>query len=325
MLKCHNCGELARAADKFCSQCGENLRAIVPQEQSEPIENADVKTQEAEPARSRHWAERRRQHSVQTASSPRSTEANLSTRKVLISIPLPIRRVTQVLVLVVLCLAFAGVIAGQFLEYVSHDSPFGGFLDRFYLDGEGNLPVWYSSFALLLCSALLATIASATKTNKARYVFHWRVLSVIFLALSIDETAMIHEGTVKLIDTVLLPKLHIQESYLYDTHATLAVTFALIFVLAYARFLLHLPIRTLRLFIIAGTVYFLGAVVLELINDDRVTALWPTIITWSVIMSLEEVLEMLGIVVFIYALMSYLHSLGYVAQARGEDRGVNHR
>jgi hypothetical protein len=61
------------------------------------------------------------------------------------------------------------------------------------LDGEGNLPTWFSSFQLALiavCFWCLAARSRATQLPSRRFL---RSCSAFFLLLSTDETAMIHE------------------------------------------------------------------------------------------------------------------------------------
>ncbi len=71
------------------------------------------------------------------------------------------RRVTKILILAVLCLTIASVMS-IFVEYiVGHEYIKGTetFVELFDVDTEGNIPTWYASSTLLLCSFLLATIA----------------------------------------------------------------------------------------------------------------------------------------------------------------------
>ena len=105
---------------------------------------------------------------------------------------------TEVLIIltaVVLFLVVAGIVA----EYSSHYTNYEEyrllkqFVRLFQLDGEANIPAWFSSSLLLQISLLLAIIAYAKKKIKAPYYYHWALLSLIFLLLSIDEASEIHE------------------------------------------------------------------------------------------------------------------------------------
>jgi len=75
--------------------------------------------------------------------------------------------------------------------------------------------------------------------------------------------------------------------------------------LAYLRFLIDLPRRSRVLFIIAGAAYVFGALGMELVGNwytiDR-----PRDLTYGIIATIEEIFEMGGIVVFVYALLDHL-------------------
>ncbi|QGJ69027.1 Hypothetical protein PBC10988_6920 [Planctomycetales bacterium 10988] len=72
-----------------------------------------------------------------------------------------------------------------------------GTIAAFDLDGEGSLAVWYSSLLLTLCSVASLAIYAIRKRQvddyRARYrIWFWAAL--VWLMMSIDETASLHEG-----------------------------------------------------------------------------------------------------------------------------------
>src|SRR5215208_5096619 len=67
----------------------------------------------------------------------------------------------------------------------------------FDLDKEANVPTLYSSVTILFCAGLLALIAGARKKGGKRDYLYWAGLAVIFLFLSVDETAGLHERLIK--------------------------------------------------------------------------------------------------------------------------------
>ena len=62
-----------------------------------------------------------------------------------------------------------------------------------------------------------------------------------------------------------------------------------------------IEIQALRLFLLAGAIYGGGAVGVEHFTDSEVNSLHYNM--WT---ALEEGMEMLGVIVFIYALLDYL-------------------
>ncbi|HEX6144165.1 MAG TPA: hypothetical protein VFZ01_15720, partial [Geminicoccaceae bacterium] len=88
-----------------------------------------------------------------------------------------------------------------------------------------------------------------------------------------------------------------------------------IFGLIYLRFLLALPRRTQSLFLLAGALYLGGAIGIEMLAwhyryplhaPDPTDWEGSKDIVWALLSHLEEVLEMVGVAIFLYALLSYL-------------------
>ena len=172
----------------------------------------------------------------------------------------------------------------------------------FNFDREANLPSLYSALALGFCSYLLATIATVKKKAKARYAKHWKALSFIFLFLAIDEATSIHELLMPVMKGVVDA-----EGFLYFPWIIPAFCLVIIFLLVFRKFILALPIKTKTLFIISGTIYILGALGMEMIGGYVADNAGYSVI-YGIVSSIEELLEMFGIVIFTYALLSYLQS-----------------
>lgn len=174
---------------------------------------------------------------------------------------------------------------------------------RFDLDHEINIPTWYSSMALMGCALLLAMIAVARKQAGARYVIHWGLLALIFAYLSVDETAVLHE----ILNVPFRRRLG-THGFLHFAWVIPASVCVCAFAVAYAKFLLHLPRKTARWFIFAGALYVGGALGVELIGGACADWYGFYSMRYLVAMTAEELLEMLGIVAFIYALLEYMRS-----------------
>ena len=168
------------------------------------------------------------------------------------------------------------------------------------VDYEQNIPTWFSAFVLLLNSVLLAAIASTKKALGNKYVGHWWGLSVIFLMLSLDEVARIH-------DTVgwwLSPVFRTSGIFTYFWVVPWSV-FVLFVTLTYLRFFFSLPKRVKWLFLSAGGLYVGGALGGEMVlgymvSESDVADKW-----WRLEVITEEFLEMTGATVFFYALTGY--------------------
>lgn len=213
------------------------------------------------------------------------------------------KRTAQLLFLVVLALSLASIV-GRFTVYHLPDYPLRDFFAWIFdVDAELTIPAIYSASALMFCSMLLAGIAYTKKMVGDRHVRYWGALSIIFLFLSLDEAISIHERTASSIRSALNTS-----GFLYLAWVIPAAIFVLIVFLVFLRFLAALPAKTRRLFLVAGAIYVGGAIGMELLNAPY----WefygsePQDMAYVTIATIEEFLEMLGIVVFIYALLSYI-------------------
>lgn len=84
------------------------------------------------------------------------------------------KQVARFLTALVLCIAATGTVAEfvrQATQSWSHKS-LAGLAGKFVLDSELTIPAWYSSVAILGCSALLAVIALAYRRARSPFARH---------------------------------------------------------------------------------------------------------------------------------------------------------
>lgn len=174
-----------------------------------------------------------------------------------------------------------------------------GALPFFSLSYEQNLPTFYTCALLLFCAFLLTLIARAQPQKNAPYRLHWHGLALGFFYIAADELISIHEslGFLKLSGLLY---------FSWVIPASLIVAFLGI---AYFRFLLHLPRRTTRIFLIAGAIYILGAVGMELPLGYWTERHGSNNLTYGIIDWIEETLELIGLSLFAPALIEHLANL----------------
>lgn len=214
-------------------------------------------------------------------------------------IPISPRRIASHLSLWVLFFAGAGL-AVQIARYGFNYRE--RWINLFNLDRELNYPSWYSALTLLFCAILLAIIAAGKKQQGDRYFPHWKALALMFVLFSLDETLSIHEI---FINPDLRKALHLGGIF-YFVWVIPGTIFVLIAGLSYLKFLRHLPRKTQFLFMLAGGLYVVGALGMEMVSGFYADLAGQRNLIYGIITSIEEVLEMLGILVFIYALLSYI-------------------
>ena len=208
--------------------------------------------------------------------------------------------VTTVTVALIAVVVIVSVIM-QVLRF-RYEMPVTGMIRNFDLNREGNVPTLLSAILLAIAGGLLLVIARARKRDSAPYAVHWKILALIFFFMAIDEVIGIHELLIQPLRSALNA-----EGVLYFTWVVPGAVLVLVFAVAYLKFLVHLPKKVAVLVAIAGVVYVAGALGMEMIDgqyyaehdraQDEVYVLMTTI---------EEVLEMVGVAIFIHALATYM-------------------
>jgi len=179
-----------------------------------------------------------------------------------------------------------------------------GFLRLLDVRGEQSVPTYVSSINLLLASILIFIIYSYEKSNKQNDAGYWLFLSILFLYLSIDESASIHENF-KNVHRYLVREELI--SPILDTHQWLpfGVFFVFVVSIVLLPFVRRLPADTRRYFLIAGCVFITGAVGFEYLGGVMInTGIVESKQDWAYLIRrlFEEGFEMYGVAIFNCAL-----------------------
>jgi hypothetical protein len=156
---------------------------------------------------------------------------------------------------------------------------------------------------LLLAALLLAVIAVLERKRTGSTVSPWTILSFGFVCMAVDEAWEFHERLIKPVRRLLGGD---RLGYFY--YAWIVPGLALVTVLAlfFARFLLRLPAKTSFAFLVAGALYVGGAIGVEGISGRYDELHGRRNLTYSMIATVEESLEMAGAIVFIWALLAYI-------------------
>jgi hypothetical protein len=174
-------------------------------------------------------------------------------------------------------------------------------LDRlFKLTGEFNFPTLFSAFILLFAGILLLVVYSSQKQRPFR--LHWLFLGLIFVFLSLDESLMIHES----LSRFIRQNIDVQGSIRYGTWSIPYLIITFLIGLLYLKFVLHLPKLTKLLFILAGFIYVMGAGGLEILEGYFFFKFGVDSLLYRFSHWVQEILEMVGIIIFIYAILDYL-------------------
>jgi hypothetical protein len=176
-----------------------------------------------------------------------------------------------------------------------------GILPLLSLSYEENVPTFYSAALLLGCSLLLTVAAAAARKARAGYVIHWAILAAGFLYISLDEVVQIHEAAGAWLSL---------SGVLHYSWVVPAGALCVALLLAYIPFLRHLPRATRLRFLVAGVIYVGGAVGMELPLGYWAEHHGEQDLGYALIDAVEESLEMLGLNVFLLALLDHLAKTG---------------
>lgn len=191
-------------------------------------------------------------------------------------------------------------LSANLIQLSGYASELTRYTDKLDLDGEVNLPTFYSSF-LLLASALLLGIIAWTKGRQTPHYWSWVSLSAIFVYLAVDEATKLHE----LLIVPLRDNLQLGGIWFY-AWVIVAIPLLILLAILFLPFIIQLPRKTKVSFLLAALLYVGGALGLEMVSGAIVSQLGNRNIIFMVLTTIEETLEMTGVIVFIYGLLDYI-------------------
>ncbi len=172
----------------------------------------------------------------------------------------------------------------------------------FNMDKEVNIPTMFSCTLLLFCAVLINILEKGLGGQKRQIKVKWFYLKWLFVFLSLDEGLQIHEiFIIPSIKNMLPPIISIVWVIPYG----IFVFFAAIYFLPLIRSMPH-KIRNMTLS--SGVIYISGAMGFEVLGSYLVRTGDIKLhgISYGLISTLEETLEMVGIIIFIYTLLIYI-------------------
>lgn len=213
------------------------------------------------------------------------------------------RKLLILLLLMIGILLSANIMSIVVFHGFDHTPASMAFVAIFNFDYEKNVPTLFSSLQLIVVGLILSIIGVKQKSNREIYV-PWLALAVIFLFLAIDETAELHERLTTLTRDAVDP-IRLTGSLFFAWVIPYGLG-VLVLVIALSNFLLRLPRKTALLFTASGAIYITGAIGFEMLGAGYFESYSSGRAIYSVFYTCEELLEMLGVSLFIYALLAYI-------------------
>lgn len=205
--------------------------------------------------------------------------------------------------LIIACMLIAASIAGQIMKYVFGHPSVYGLVSLFNVSREQNIPTLYSVLLLLGCSILLSLAFYLDYKQATGLKMYWATLAAGFVLMAIDEFVMLHENVGFLFKPLIGAHSH---GFLYFSWVIPAMALMIFLAVFYSSFLFKLPKKTRINFIIAAIVYLTGLLGIEMLGGRYYELHSGKNLAYSLITTLEESLEMLGLILFIRALLEYL-------------------
>lgn len=207
----------------------------------------------------------------------------------------------------IMCVLVLASIGGQFVKYVISDGALAGHLGQGLVrlvdvDSEQNIPTYFSMLLLLFAAQLLAVITVLNRKQRRPYGVKWAILTIGFLFMAYDEAFQVHDKLTGPIKQVLG-----DQTLGIFYFAWVIPGIVLVFAVGafFLKFLLFLPPADRFRFLAAAALYLAGAIGFEMIGGSYAKTHGINNLTYSLITTVEESLEMTGLIVFIWALLNY--------------------
>jgi hypothetical protein len=216
----------------------------------------------------------------------------------------------RVLTIIAVILILASI-GGQISKYEFGHDYVKGLVPMFYLNEENNIPTFFTVVLMLFISLLLSLIANINYKLGIRHTAKWAILSIGFLYMAFDEGFAIHENLTSpfrglMGDTNL--------GIFYYAWVVPGIILVLFLGAFFTKFLLQLPVATRSRFLVAAGIYLAGAIGVELIGGQYAEIHGINNPTYSFIVTIEESLEIIGLILFISSLIN--HCSGYCKELR---------
>jgi len=216
-------------------------------------------------------------------------------------------------------------VASQVVRYAFGKDYQLGLAAKLYLGAEASIPNWFSSVLLLASGATLLTIGFARRRPDRAY---WIGLGIVFVGLSVDEAAALHDLASPLFAGVFATLAHTvggpfvalarKPNYAWEIPGAI---FCLVMAAVYVPFLMRLPRRTRNGIVVAGFAYVAGAVGVDFIEGWYSGLYGPRTPIFVAMVTCEETLEMIGATLFLSALLRYAESEFGGVRIRLSDQG----
>ena len=173
----------------------------------------------------------------------------------------------------------------------------------FFLDGEGNLPAIFSTWLFLINALIFLVVWKASGlAGDSRKI--WLFLSSVFVFLALDESISIHERLIN----PLRQALGATGIFYYTWIIPYGIGVVLLSIFAIPVFW-RMQKRIRFWFGLSAATFLFATIGLEMISGEYLVMMnEQKDIVWILMITLEETLEMVGLIILVYAQLLLLQN-----------------
>ena len=206
---------------------------------------------------------------------------------------------TYFLSIVALLLVIINV-AGLFMRYVLGHGAVFGLIPLFDFDREHNIPTLFST-SLFLINATLFFVVWKLRNKEDKNQWIWLLLSGLFCFFAIDELSEIHERLIIPVRTTLNTS-----GFLYFAWVIPYSIAGLLLTIFLIPFFMRIEKKIRKWFAVSALTYIVGAIGVEMIGAYYLSSKGEFDILYGFITTLEESMEISGLIMFIFTLLSLI-------------------
>ncbi len=235
----------------------------------------------------------------------------MSKRYTTFSFQIDANRFRDILIVIALGLVTLSIGSHIFTLLTGHNQVYG-LIHLVDLDYEANIPTYFSSFILLVAAGIHFFIYDRYKNQNHNHLKNyriWFIMGLVFVLLSADEFIQLHE----LVGKHLRNFLH-TEGLLYNIWIVPGLVFVIVGIFLLKNYFQFLDSVTRKRTIIAWSIYLGSALGLEFFEGYFLDSFGSQNAVYIILVTIEEFGEMIGVILFIYALLLYLANLNTASQ-----------
>ena len=204
------------------------------------------------------------------------------------------------------------LVAAFAMNYIVGE-PIGVLTELIHLDGEGNVPAWFSSSQLLIVGITIFLAVQNVRTPLAGSRAFWLALAAGFVFLSFDEGAVFHEKiTIVFRRWDWAPRFQGDHGIWIFLYGISAVVFLFIGFKQLRSFYQHHPTE-FKFFMVGAFLLVAGAVGVEVFGYEFIRY-EGTPLFYTVQVIIEELLELVGVTVIFHSVLLFFAQPSVVAE-----------